>query len=308
MAPKSQIVIAAVLMTVAGGLIAWVFIRAMLQEQSRHRSFLAKRAARVAELDKLIERIKRGDVLAYHEILACNSGDNPWFKFVWGCRDLELSARYESAMRMGEQLSNYETVLAATRKVLEEHHDNAPANDRIKSLVALLRAIDRAYPANKECIYAELGIRRSRLVNSLNRALDDHCYELLERAKRGDSSAFLLLDALIRDTRRTNYRSGSEFLGLGVAPLVRPDEWNNLVVRLFDNPDLALFNRDEMAPGDVLHLAARAEASGSLVDMQLALAFHNANKQASELPGELVASLVRKVVAQLAARNTATDN
>jgi hypothetical protein len=285
-------------------LLASLIIRTSIRRRRSNRAYQAARVARLAALNALIERIMADDLAAYREVLDVNNqGHNDsWGLFVYHEYDTELSNRYQSAMRHGEQLSNYETVLASARKKMREVRAADNSDRRITCLIAFLHAMQEAHTDNTERIYEVLGLNHTKALNYLNRSIEERYEELLSDAEDGDASAFLLLDDLIRDTRTSNR---GMFRGLGVTGLSRPPAatWNALVVKLFENPDLPLFERDEMKLGDVLHLAARAEASGNLVDMQLALAFHNhSGRQQSEIPDEIVAALIRKVAAHIAAK------
>lgn len=288
-------------------------VRSISRRRRNRRNREALQNEKRATLTALIDRIMAGDLSAYREVLDVNNGltdcavADRWHTFVQYLYDRDLSERYNLAMAHGERLSNYETTSAKAIELAQGYRGSTSAEARVTYLVDLFGVLSETTHGNHRRVYDLLELTEDALAALLDQAIQARYEELLAQAKAepgtAGTTAFLLLSSLIDDSRwrvadRHGFRAAGMFDGLPVTPLTRPAGWNELVVRHIENPGITLFERPDTHEGDILHLAAKAEASGDLVEMLLALAYHNrAGRQRSELPDELVASLIREVVA-----------
>lgn len=296
--PRTLVLIggAALLLVVA---IAFAIVMTARHRKSR-REYDMFRAARVAELTALLDRIMAGELDAYEEIKAYNADTEfPWSRLAES--DPELSRRYWAAMEQGKLLTNMSELLPELHARLDDYRAATEAAQQLDRLMQFFATLRDVMPQNIGSMYTALSTTQAAMMAALNLTIKQRHDELLRTAtsKTGDggAQAFLVLRTLIDDTRwRSRRQRQGPFAGIEVAPLERPEGWNELVVRYVQSPSLELFVHEDMPLGGVLHLAAEAERTEDLVQMLLALAFHfDAGPCDTEITEELVTSLIRKV-------------
>lgn len=297
--PRTLVLIggAALLLVVA---IAFAIAVTARHRKSR-REYDMFRAARVAELTALLDRIMAGELDAYEEIRAYNADTEfPWSRLAES--DPELRQRYWVAMEQGKQLANMSELLPDLHARLDDYRAATEAAEQLDRLVQFFATLRDVMPQNIGSMYTALGTTQAAMMAALNHAIKQRHDELLRTATlhtgEHGAQAFLALCTLIDETRwRSRRQRQGPFVGIEVAPLERPEGWNELVVRHVENPNLELFVYEDVPMGGVLHLAANAERTQDLAQMLLALAFHfDAGPYDTEITEELVTSLIRKVI------------
>lgn len=157
-------------------------------------------------------------------------------------------------------------------------------------------------------IEESVGVTKAQVRSDIKDAVQERYANLIE--KREERSVFLLL---VEFLAYINYHGW--YYGLKTKSLDYPADWNDLLARHYDTPDIHLFKRlPERGAGDIRLLAAQAIREDNLTIAQITLAYCNSESihphavpYVTALGGELMAELAKLVERHRAELNQSTS-
>jgi len=277
------------------------------REERKRRAEEALQAKRNEEnsrvFNDLLERAELGDKKAQDQLV--HEG--------WKSTKPEIENRIAAIRQLVWIRKEYNLV---GKWVVSNHTDWSDANGilgKVKALAWLVFKYEQIEnEENLERLSAEIGFTRDQARQILHKAVQDGYKILL--ARRESLAGFEELRVFIDWTREDRSAPGLRYEDwppaiwkIGIKHLPYPDDWNDLVARLYDTPPLKVFKGlPERGTGDVRLLAAQAIEESDLTQAQIALAYCNAWSDYRVVVGDILTAELARLVVRLRADVTSS--